>query len=85
MATSAAYLANLQARRTAIASELAALSASAAGGKPNTDGDGVNIDHVGYKDGLYRELEMLDDLIQKAEDDIAADAGNVGIVESQEY
>lgn len=59
----ATMLANLLARRTAICVELAALSSSAAGGKPNTSGDGVNVDHVGYKDGLYRELAELDKLI----------------------
>lgn len=60
----ATYLENLTARRAAIAVQLAALSATAAGGKPNAAATGI--DHVGYKDGLYRELEMLDRLIANA-------------------
>lgn len=59
----ATMLNNLLARRAAICTELAALSSTTAGGKPNTSGDGVNVDHVGYKDGLYRELAELDKLI----------------------
>ncbi len=54
-------LENLQARRTAIIAELAALTSSKAGGLPNQSG----IDHVGYKDGLYRELKELDALIDR--------------------
>ena len=83
--SSAAYLANLKTRRNAIAAELAALSTSAAGGLPNADGDGVNVDHVGYKDGLYRELKELETMIQKAEDEVASDNGDIGIFESQEF
>lgn len=60
----ATYLENLTTRRAAIAAELAALSATAAGGKPNATATGI--DHVGYKDGLYRELETLDRLIAAA-------------------
>lgn len=59
---------NLKTRRSAIYTELAALTASKAGGKPNTTGEGTGVDHVGYKDGLYRELKMLNELIASAED-----------------
>lgn len=83
--TAATILANLKTRRAAIAAELAALTSSSAGGKPNTDGTGSNVDHVGYKDGLYRELAELERLIKSIEAEAAGDAGNVGIVESQEY
>ncbi len=61
----ATMLSNLLARRAAICAELASLSSTAAGGKPNTSGDGVNVDHVGYKDGLYRELAELDRMIKQ--------------------
>lgn len=54
---------NLETRRAAICTELAALTSSAAGGLPNASGDGGGIDHVGYKDGLYRELEQIEKAI----------------------
>mgnify|MGYP001564194900 CR=1 FL=1 len=54
-------LENLATRRSAILTELAALIATAAGGKPNSTAGGI--DHVGYKDGLYRELKTINDLI----------------------
>jgi hypothetical protein len=76
-----AYLANLKARRDAIATELAALDMTKAGGKPNlssTDG-GTAIDHVGYKDALYRELREIDGLIRAAaETEAALNAGDGG-------
>lgn len=55
-------LENLQTRRSAILAELANLTSSNAGGKPNASGPGT-IDHVGYKDGLYRELREINELI----------------------
>ena len=79
------YLTGLRTRRDAISAELAALNGSGAGGKPNTDGTGINVDHVGYKDGLYRELRELNGLIKNAEADVLADGGSIGIVESTEY
>lgn len=62
----ATYLDNLIARRNAIAAELAALGVSKAGGLPNTGGAGAGTDHVGYKDGLYRELRELNQQIADA-------------------
>lgn len=67
---------NLKTRRTAITAELAALSASAAGGLPNSKGAGSSVDHVGYKDGLYRELAQIEELIDKLQRD--TDAGGDG-------
>lgn len=55
----ASWIDSLITRRTAICTELAALTASAAGGKPNNGSEGGGTDHVGYKDGLYRELAEI--------------------------
>lgn len=68
----ATLLENLIARRDAIGEELAELANNKAGGKPNYSGAN-SIDHVGYKDGLYRELEQLNN-------QIAAHQGPVEIV-----
>ena len=59
-------LENLTTRRSAIYAELAALSSTASGGKPTYSADGENVDHVGYKDGLYRELAALNALLAAA-------------------
>lgn len=77
----ATYVENLRTRRNAIATELAALSTSAAGGKPNVSGSGGGTDHVGYKDGLYRELDRLDRLIRDALTTDAAIEGPFEIAE----
>lgn len=66
MATSAENIANLKTRRDAIYAELAALTSTAAGGTLNTSGQGASADHVGYKDGLYRELKEIGSLIASA-------------------
>lgn len=62
----ATQLENLTARRDAICAELAALDDTEPGGRPNVSGPG-QVDHVGYKDGLYRELERLRALIDMLE------------------
>lgn len=69
----------LKTRRSAVALELSNLSTSTAGGSPNTDGPGINVDHTDYKRSLYEELESLDKLIKDAEDAVASEAGNIGI------
>lgn len=68
----ATLLENLIARRDAIGVELAALSVRAAGGLPNAQGLGAGTDHVGYKDGLYRELKQLREEIAELEDEEAS-------------
>ena len=80
----AAWITNLQTRRDAICTELAALATNKAGGLPNTDGDGVNVDHVGYKDGLYRELRQIEETLTAAGEG-SAFADGPGIFESEEY
>jgi hypothetical protein len=57
----ASDLDNLKTRRSAIYAELAELASGKAGGLPNQKD--VGIDHVGYKDGLYRELKEINTLI----------------------
>lgn len=60
----ASDLDNLKARQSQIYTELAAMTPTSTqpGGKPNGKGEG-SLDHVGYKDGLYRELKEIDRLI----------------------
>ena len=58
---------NLATRRTAIYTELAALATSTAGGLPNTTGPGTNVDHQGYKRGLYAELADIEKLLATIE------------------
>ena len=85
------YLGDLEARRDAVAAELAAISTSKAGGLPNVlaargaGGVGLNVDHVGYRQSLLDELARLDALIAKAKQQAQADAGDVGVFESEEY
>jgi hypothetical protein len=56
----ASDLENLQTRKSAVLAELAALSSSAAGGRPNINSGGAGtVDHVGYKRGLYDELREI--------------------------
>lgn len=59
----ATLLENLETRRDAVAAELAALTSTSAGGKPNATGGPLDVDHVGYKDALYRELRELNEQI----------------------
>lgn len=60
----ATYLANLTARRDAVAAEIAAIDTDAAGGVPDSGASGV--EHDKYKAGLYAELEKLKGLIDDA-------------------
>ncbi|MBC8868019.1 MAG: hypothetical protein H8E44_01310 [Planctomycetes bacterium] len=60
---SATEVTNLQTRRAAIIAELAALDATKAGGVPNAIGGVEEIDHQGYKQGLYDELARINELI----------------------
>lgn len=61
-----AALDDLLTRRDAVIAEIAALDATKAGGKPNTSGSNT-VDHVGYKDALYRELDQLNRLVSLLE------------------
>lgn len=59
----ATLIENLTARKNAIGVELAAMSATTAGGKPDAGKSGIG--HVAYKDGLYRELEWIEKAIER--------------------
>jgi len=63
--TVATDIENLLTRRSAILTELAAMSTGTAGGLPNLEGGGdmVKVDHVGYRKSLYDELRDIDSLI----------------------
>ncbi len=53
-------LENLLTRRSNILAELAAMSATASGGKPSYSLDGQQVDHVRYRMSLYDELAAID-------------------------
>jgi hypothetical protein len=56
-------LTNLLARRSAIYAQLAAMTTTSPGGGPNTTGEGVSVDQVGYRKSLLDELAQLNDQI----------------------
>jgi hypothetical protein len=83
--SSATILANLKTRRANVAAELAAMSSAKAGGKPNSNGDGLSIDHVGYRESLLKEFKDLTETIGLLEIEASADAGDFGVYETQEW
>lgn len=60
-------LENLRTRRATVAAQLAAMTVSTIGGKPNanTADGGTTVDHVGYRRSLLEELKMLDEAIMR--------------------
>ncbi|HEV8000897.1 MAG TPA: hypothetical protein VGP63_13520 [Planctomycetaceae bacterium] len=56
-------LTNLLARRSAIYAQLAAMTTTSPGGGPNTTGEGVSVDQVGYRKSLLDELAALNEQI----------------------
>ena len=60
------FISDLQDRKIAIGVELKAMDATKAGGAINESGGGATFDHVGYKDGLYREIENINKLLASA-------------------
>jgi hypothetical protein len=63
MASTAENIANLQTRRDAIYAELAAMTSTSVGGKPNYSIDGQSVDHVTYRKSLYEELGSINDIL----------------------
>lgn len=76
----ATYLENLKTARANAAERLATLAI-----KIESNGEGVNAKHHDHRRMLLEEIAELDALIEKAEDEDAADGGDVGIVESEEW
>lgn len=60
-------LEDLGTRRATVAAQLAAMTVSTIGGKPNanTADGGTTVDHVGYRRSLLEELKMLDEAIMR--------------------
>lgn len=52
-------IAALQTRRAQVIAEIAALTGTTIGGKPNTNG-GATVDHVGHRKSLHEELREID-------------------------
>lgn len=63
----ATLLENLTTRRDAIGVELAALTSTKVGGTATGAIDGQQVDHVGYRLSLYKELAEINNLIASAE------------------
>ncbi len=61
----ATNLENLRTRRTAVITELAAITSTSAGGKPDSRDGGVA--HTAYRLSLYEELDKLNELIAHEE------------------
>jgi len=59
----ATVLENLQTRLQHVSEELAALTSTSAGGKPDAGKSGIG--HVAYRTSLLQEINMLQDAIDK--------------------
>ena len=82
-------LEDLRTRRATVAAQLAAMTVSTIGGKPNanTADGGTTVDHVGYRRSLLEELKMLDEAIMREAEVQAAldDEDGSWEIESQVY
>lgn len=82
-------LEDLKTRRATVAAELAAMSLTTIGGKPNanTADGGTTVDHVGFRRSLLEELKMLDEAILREAEVQAAldDEDGSWEIESQVY
>lgn len=82
-------LEDLRTRRATVAAQLAAMTVSSIGGKPNanTADGGTTVDHVGYRRSLLEELKMLDEAILREAEVQAAldDEDGSWEIESQVY
>ena len=82
-------LSDLMTRRATVAAQLAAMTLTSVGGKPNamTADGGTSVDHVGFRKSLLEELKMLDEaIIREAEVEAALnDEDGSWEIESQVY
>lgn len=74
-----AFIDDLKTRRNAIGVELAALSATAAGGLPDASGPNA-VGHVNYRLSLYKELEWIKEQIADFYETEALENGPTEIV-----
>jgi len=83
------FLDDLRTRRATVAAQLAAMTVTSVGGKPNaiTADGGTSVDHVGYRKSLLEELKMLDEaILREAQVQSALDNdGGSWEIESQVY
>lgn len=83
------FLDDLRTRRATVAAQLAAMTVTSVGGKPNamTADGGTSVDHVGYRKSLLEELKMLDEAILREAQVQSALDGDDGSweIESQVY
>lgn len=82
-------LSDLRTRRATVAAQLAAMTLTTVGGKPNamTADGGTSVDHVGFRKSLLEELKMLDEaIIREAQVEAALnDEDGSWEIESQVY
>lgn len=82
-------LSDLRTRRATVAAQLAVMTLTSVGGKPNamTADGGTSVDHVGFRRSLLEELKMLDEaIIREAEVEAALnDEDGSWEIESQVY
>jgi hypothetical protein len=80
---------DLKTRRATVAAQLAAMTLTSVGGKPNanTADGGTTVDHVGFRKSLLEELKMLDEAILREAEVQAAldDEDGSWEIESQVY
>ena len=56
---------DLLSRRDEVLNQLAGLASTSVGALPNTSGSGDHVDHVGLRQSLYRELNEIDQLLER--------------------
>ena len=68
----AAQITDLETRRDAVLTQLAAMTSTSVGGLPNATG-GESIDHEKHRKGLYDELKMINETITLLDSDWTVD------------
>lgn len=82
MATVQQRINKLNARKDEILDQLEVMTSSSTGGKANASQPGA-ADHVGYKDGLYRELKEIEALLKMYDNELGAGDELGGVVISE--
>ena len=63
----ATEIAQLETRKAVVLAELAAMTSTSAGGKPDYSADGQSVSHTAYRKSLYDELDDIDERLSRAE------------------